>query len=1042
MGTRSRQTIQLVTLSTLVLCAPAGAQQVYWGDHGGVIRRAYLDGSEIQVLISGLGDPMGIALDLDAGTVYWADWFTQQIQRANLDGSAAQTVLSTGSLRPKGVALDVERGKIYWSAGGSGSGTGVLQRANLDGTDIENLVTNLDSIQEIALDWAGERIYWTEYSSGVGRVRRANLDGSNIEDIIVDSTILDSIALDLLHGKLYWTNTYPWPGKIHRANLDGGNVETILVEKSAPSAIALDPATGKMYWGVDENVSAILRRANLDGSQVENLIAAVPEHYLHPYGLALDLRCLSIGQDCQPNGRVDLCDIRLGVSPDCNENETPDECDLAGGLESDCNTNGVPDSCESNEDCNENGSPDICDLANGTSADCNSNHVPDECETNADCNQNGIQDICDIAAATSKDCDQDGVPDECEIDCNFNGINDVCEAECNGNGVPDDCDIANATSSDCDSNGIPDECDLDCNGNTIPDTCDILAGTSSDADGSGIPDECELYAGCVIDPDRYDYRPHRTNLEAEQLAMKLTGQLRAPNDEYYRILRDLHLIRLALPETATVVGHGDYQPMQLLVRVAEGPSASAYDALNAYYQMVDDPNLGGVHLLTFCDSVNAPVLAGFYTALPEVVYAEPNWYLGDGDRVTVTREVEVYTYAISERWGDCLSGCTCSIDWVVQVDDEGKVVLLSRTESGGCRCGLCDDCNNNLVDDACDIGCGAPLSHCDVYGCGGSADRTGNGIPDECEAPPQVIPESVAVKTRAISFSAPPPAVATGVAGQTAIRVTMIDLQNPVPPNLPTSPPPNFSAFESATCTAVGEANCCARWVGKPGTFLESQDTPGIGNFKAARVQCTPYYHDWGSEGLLHVVGAEVLPSSSYKVEVFAASCMGNEAACLDVSAPVTIGTRRLGDIAAAFNPPSTTTQPDAIDVTQLVNKIKNITGAPPKVEAQLQPNLPELNADINALDIVAVVDAVKQFAYAFSGPCPCPSQAACGALACAAPGTCTGSALPGLGAGAQCVKTCSGGDNGGDPCVSNLHCPDGTCGSGFCRDRCGRCTP
>jgi hypothetical protein len=231
--------------------------------------------------------------------------------------------------------------------------------------------------------------------------------------------------------------------------------------------------------------------------------------------------------------------------------------------------------------------------------------------------------------------------------------------------------------------------------------------------------------------------------------------------------------------------------------------------------------------------------------------------------------------------------------------------------------------------------------------------------------------------------------------------------------------------------------------VGKPGTFLESQDAPGIGNFKAARVQCAPYYHDWGSEGTIHVVGAEVIPSSSYEVEVFAASCMGNEATCLDVSAPVTIGTRRFGDIAAAFNPPSTTTQPDAIDITQLVNKLKNVTGAPLKVKAQLQPNLPELNADVNALDIVAVVDAVKQLAYAFSGPCPCPSQAACGALACpAGSAVCTSSANQGLGTGALCIKTCTGGANDGDPCVSTTHCPGGTCGTDFCRDRCGRCTP
>ena len=68
---------------------------------------------------------------------------------------------------------------------------------------------------------------------------------------------------------------------------------------------------------------------------------------------------------------------------------------------------------------------------------------------------------------------------EPSIDCNINGILDVCEPDCNANGVPDDCDVAFATSPDCNVNGIPDECDLaattsvDCNSNLIPDECDL-----------------------------------------------------------------------------------------------------------------------------------------------------------------------------------------------------------------------------------------------------------------------------------------------------------------------------------------------------------------------------------------------------------------------------------------------------------------------------------------------------------------------------------------------------------------------------------------
>ena len=166
---------------------------------------------------------------------------------------------------------------------------------------------------------------------------------------------------------------------------------------------------------------------------------------------------------------------------------------------------------------------------------------------------------------------------------------------------------------------------------------------------------------------------------------------------------------------------------------------------------------------------------------------------------------------------------------------------------------------------------------------------------------------------------------------------------------------------------------------------------------------------------------------------------MGVETGCTAVSAPVTMFTRRSGDAAPNFNPPAASTQPDALDVTAVVNKLKNFAGALPKAITQLQPNLTELNADVNALDIVAVVDAVRQVKYGFSGPCACPSTVTCGSLACpGGPSVC----VTAFGGGAQCVKTCVGGDNMGDPCINNSHCPGSTCGAGFCRDRCGRCFP
>jgi hypothetical protein len=410
-----------------------------------------------------------------------------------------------------------------------------------------------------------------------------------------------------------------------------------------------------------------------------------------------------------------------------------------------------------------------------------------------------------------------------------------------------------------------------------------------------------------------------------------------------------------------------------------------------------------------------------------------------------------------------------------------------------------DECQGDCDEDDCWDVCEFAAD------CGTLTDADGDLMADECEPPLSVIPVLGGEKSRAISFSAPAPPVASATGGQTAIRIRMVDLENPQPPNNnppgPCCPPANFTAFDTAVnavctagsesagyrcasdsnciapstcgaalgCTAAGEMNACTRWVGPPLGYLESNDNPGLGNYRAARLQCTPYYHTWSIEGIVHAIGAEIVPSSAYEVQVFGAICKGIEDTCGAVSSPVTMTTRRAGDIATPFQGAPPLTQPNAIDVTNAVNKFRNLFGAPPKVISQVQPNFPDPNSDINAIDVVTVVDNVRGFGYTYSGPCVCPSTVPCNTTACGSASACTGL----YGAGATCIKTCTSGPRMGHPCNNNLNCgsciggpatgagaagipcdANGDCASnncgtgtcptgatpGFCRDRCGRC--
>ncbi len=260
---------------------PSGASKLYWSDWGtDKIQRADLDGSNVEDLVSGAGldGPDGLSLDLAGGKIYWADAGTNKIQRSNLDGSEVEDLV-TGLGIPYGLALDVSGGKMYWT----NRQTGKIQRANLDGSGVEDLVTSgLTFPGALALDVAGGKIYWT--NPGATKIQRASLSGSNVEDLVTSGLSSPTgLALDVAGGKIYWTDR--GTDKIQRANLSGSNVEDLVTSGlNSPNGLALDVAGGKIYW-TDAGTNKV-QRANLNGSGVEDLLTST-DGLVDPSGIAI-----------------------------------------------------------------------------------------------------------------------------------------------------------------------------------------------------------------------------------------------------------------------------------------------------------------------------------------------------------------------------------------------------------------------------------------------------------------------------------------------------------------------------------------------------------------------------------------------------------------------------------------------------------------------------------------------------------------------------------------------------------------------------------
>jgi hypothetical protein len=306
--------------------------------------------------------------------------------------------------------------------------------------------------------------------------------------------------------------------------------------------------------------------------------------------------------------------------------------------------------------------------------------------------------------------------------------------------------------------------------------------------------------------------------------------------------------------------------------------------------------------------------------------------------------------------------------------------LHSLAISGGCRLPAnnticCDDQSACSFDDTCSLGVcsGVVIDDADTDGVGdgcdncpdvanpGQEDSDNDGVGDACAAPPSPDADPSGIdKCRYISM-----ALLDSGGQETALRVKLVSLQHPDPPNLPQFPAPDFGGFEGQV-----------RYIGPPGDCTETEVPPTT--FKCATVQCSPHYTDWSAEigsSVLHVTGDAIVPNSAYDVEQLASSCAGSEASCSAASTALRVNTSRWGDAVAPFQDPSpgALTQPNISDVAGVVDKFKGIASAPIKARAQMQPNVPNPASPINILDVASTVDAFKNFAYPYSGPTGCP---------------------------------------------------------------------
>ncbi|XP_013134904.1 PREDICTED: low-density lipoprotein receptor isoform X5 [Papilio polytes] len=171
---------------------------LYWTDTGkNHIELSDLQGNMRKILIrDSLEEPRAIALNPLDGWMYWTDWGQNpKIERAGMDGSHRQTIVSYDVKWPNGLTLDLVRKRVYWVD----AKMNTISSCNYDGTARRLILYSTDVLRHpFSITTFEDWVYWTDWDKTA--VFRANkFNGKNVEPITSTHTLQNPMVIHVYH---------------------------------------------------------------------------------------------------------------------------------------------------------------------------------------------------------------------------------------------------------------------------------------------------------------------------------------------------------------------------------------------------------------------------------------------------------------------------------------------------------------------------------------------------------------------------------------------------------------------------------------------------------------------------------------------------------------------------------------------------------------------------------------------------------------------------------------------------------------------------
>uniref|UniRef100_A0A663N6E5 Prolow-density lipoprotein receptor-related protein 1 n=1 Tax=Athene cunicularia TaxID=194338 RepID=A0A663N6E5_ATHCN len=183
------------------------------------------------------------------------------------------------------------------------------RQMEIRGVDIDNpyynyiisfTVPDIDNVTVVDYDALEQRIYWSDVRTQT--IKRAFINGTGVETVVsADLPNAHGLSVDWVSRNLFWTSYDANKKQINVARLDGSFKNAVIQGLDKPHCLVVHPLRGKLYWTDGDNISV----ANMDGSNRTLLFS----NQKGPVGLAIDYPESKLYWISSGNGTINRCDL-------------------------------------------------------------------------------------------------------------------------------------------------------------------------------------------------------------------------------------------------------------------------------------------------------------------------------------------------------------------------------------------------------------------------------------------------------------------------------------------------------------------------------------------------------------------------------------------------------------------------------------------------------------------------------------------------------------------------------------------------------------